>query len=387
MSAPGTAARISPLPYFGLGLGAFLALYLPQPLLLDLDRDFHTSPAVSGLVMTAALLGFALAGLLREGEPARTLRIAMWLTVAGSVAAAASPSVWLMLPARAVLGTGVGLMVAGGLADVPRRLPPAQAGRVTGALIAGTALGGLGGRAIGYAGLFLTWRGAFLVGGAGVLAIVLLSLRALPLQRGAPRPAAPAGGGRAPLSLLLAGAYILFVSVGMFDLLPYRLAGAPFNLPPGVADLVYLGFVPATFTGVIAGRAIDRFGQRPVILATAAAAILLMLLGLLASFAALLVAATAAICATVALHVAHSGAAAAYGRAGVGRYLAAYYVGGAVAAPLMAATYLRWGWAGVVLPLCLTTLIVGLLAAARQQADGPQSQQLDPRLNPARPPG
>jgi len=143
------------LPYFGLGLGAFLALYLPQPLLPELDRDLGTSPAVTGLVMTAALLGFAAAGLLPEGAPARTLRLATWLIVVSSVLAAASPAIGVLLAARAAQGVGVGLLVAGGLADVARRLHPAAAGRVTGALLAGTALGGLGGRLAGYSGILL----------------------------------------------------------------------------------------------------------------------------------------------------------------------------------------------------------------------------------------
>ena len=72
---------------------------------------------------------------------------------------------WLLLAARAGQGAGIGLLIAGGLADVPRRMPPAVAGRVTGAMIAGTALGGLGGRLVGYTGNFLGWRAAFLSGG------------------------------------------------------------------------------------------------------------------------------------------------------------------------------------------------------------------------------
>ncbi len=332
--------------------------------------------------MTAALLGFALAGLLPGGEPARTLRWAMWLTVAGSLAAAVSPNLLVLLPARAAQGVGVGLLVAGGLADVPRRLPPAIAGRVTGALISGTALGGLLGRVIGYTGNFLTWRGAFAVGGAGVLAVVVLSLRGLPFGGSGEAPR-PARSGGAPLSLLAAGLFILFVSVGMFDLLPYRLKAAPFHLSNTYADLVYLVFIPATAFGVVAGRAVDRFGTRATIVATAAAAVALMLVGLVPSIPAIALAAMAGICGTVGLHVAHSGAAAGYGRAAVGRYLAAYYVGGAAAAPLTAASYLRWGWAGVILPLCAATLVVALLALARKDADRAERQHLDPRIPPA----
>lgn len=374
-------------PYFGLGLGAFLALYLPQPLLPQLDRELGTSPAVTGLVMTAALLGFAAAGILPEGEPARTLRRATWLTVAASLLAALSPDIRLLLPARAAQGIGIGLLVAGGLADVPRRTPPAMAGRLTGAMIAGTALGGLGGRLVGYTGNFLSWRGAFLLGGAGTLLVVLLSLRALPLAAPAPHRRGTDQPGSSPLSLIVAGSLILFVSVGMFDLLPYRLGGPPFKLPPLLGDLVYLVFVPASFTGVVAGRAIDRFGRRAVILATVVVDVSLMLVGLLPSLAAVAVGAAAAISGTVSLHVAHSGAAAAQGRATVGRYLTAYYVGGAAAAPLMAASYLRWGWPGVILPLCAATLIVAGLALAREQRQGAHGQQLDEGVTPAEPSG
>lgn len=374
-------------PYFGLGLGAFLALYLPQPLLPQLDRELGTSPAVTGLVMTAALLGFAAAGILPEGEPARTLRRATWLTVAASLLAALSPDIRLLLPARAAQGIGIGLLVAGGLADVPRRTPPAMAGRLTGAMIAGTALGGLGGRFVGYTGNFLSWRGAFLLGGAGTLLVVLLSLRALPLAAPAPHRRGTDQPGSSPLSLIVAGSLILFVSVGMFDLLPYRLGGPPFKLPPLLGDLVYLVFVPASFTGVVAGRAIDRFGRRAVILATVVVDVSLMLVGLLPSLAAVAVGAAAAISGTVSLHVAHSGAAAAQGRATVGRYLTAYYVGGAAAAPVMAASYLRWGWPGVILPLCAATLIVAGLALTREQRQGAHGQQLDDGVTPAEPSG
>jgi len=266
-------------------------------------------------------------------------------------------------------------------------MPPAMAGRLTGAMIAGTALGGLGGRLVGYTGNLLSWRGAFLLGGAGVLLVVLLSLRALPLATPAPQKQRAGRPASSPLPLIVAGSCILFVSVGMFDLLPYRLGGPPFNLPPLLGDLIYLAFAPATFAGVVAGQAIDRFGRRVVILATAVFDVLLMLVGLFPSLAAVAVAATAAICGTVSLHVAHSGAAAVYGRANVGRYLTAYYIGGAAAAPLMAATYLRWGWPGVILPLCAATLIVAGLALAREKHDGAHGQQLDAGVMPASPSG
>jgi YNFM family putative membrane transporter len=320
---------------------------------------------VTGLVMTAALLGFAAAGLLPEAAPGRTLRMAVALIVAGSVLAAASSDVEVLLLARAGQGVGIGQLVAGGLALVPRRVAAGAASRYTGALIAGTALGGLCSRLVGYVGNFLSWRGAFVAGGAAVLVVATLSLRALRLD--GPATTAPGGAEptRSPWSVVVPGFFILFVSVGMFDLLPYRLSAAPFHLPTDLADLVYLAFVPSTAAGFVAGWALQRLKPRTVILTTCALSIGLMLVGLLPSLVAVGLAATAAICGTVSLQVAHSGAAAVFGRAAVGRYLAAYYVGGAAAAPILASTYVRWGWPGAVLPMCGATLIVAALSLSR----------------------
>ena len=379
--------RTPALPYFAIGAGAFLALYLPQPVLPNLDHDLGTSPTVTGLVMTAALLGFAVAGLLREGDPHRTLRLAMWLEVVASVVAAASPSIWVLLPARAAQGIGVGLMVAGALADVPRRLARKDAGRVTGALISGTALGGLLGRGVGYVGLFLSWRGAFLVGGAGVLAVCGYGLSRLASEAATAGPPRAAAEGRAPISITVAGLFILFVSVGLFDLLPYRVTGPQFRLAPALGDLIYLVFIPATFIGVAAGRAVDRFGAKAVIVTTAVAEIGLLLVGLLPSVPTLVLGAAGGICGTVALHVAHSGWAAASGRAAVGRYLALYYVGGAAAAPICAYGYGRFGWPGVILPVTIVTAAVLVLAIARQQPDRAERQQPEAGIPPAGAPG
>jgi YNFM family putative membrane transporter len=150
---------------------------------------------------------------------------------------------------------------------------------------------------------------------------------------------------------------------------------------------VYLVFIPATLYGLVAGRLVDRFGARRLIAATALVEIGLLLVGLASSLPALVVAATAGICGTVGLHVAHSGWAASYGRAAVGRYLAMYYVGGALAAPITAYFYGRFGWPGVIWPLVTVTAVVLLLALARQDPDRPQGEQADARLAPTGAPG
>jgi YNFM family putative membrane transporter len=343
---------------------------------------------VTGLVMTAALLGFAVAGLLGEGDPERTLRRAMWLTAASSLVAALSPLLVVLLVARATQGIGTGMLVAGGLAEVPRRLPATATGRVTAAMISGTAFGGLAGRVAGYTGIFVTWRGAFVIGGVILLASVGFSLRALTrFAERAQQPRRAPAGGRAPLSIILAGLFILFVNVAVFDLLPYRLAAAPFHLSEAVGDLIYLVFLVAVAFAWGAGWAIDRFGPRAVIVVVALFGIVSLLATLLDSLPLIVAGAAGSICATVGLHAAHSGWAARYGRSAVGRYLTMYYVGGAVSAPLCAYTFQRWGWPGVIAPLVAVWLVLLLLAVARQQPDRPQGQQPHLDVTPAGSPG
>ena len=337
--------------------------------------------------MTAGLLGFALSGLLPEGDPGRTLRRAMWLIVASSAVAALSPHFAILLAARAGQGIGVGLLIAGGLADIAGNHPASRGGRLTGLMIGGTAIGGLLSRLTGYSALWLGWRTSFALGGVAALGFLSVALNRLSRpssETGARRQVvSPREGGVAPLGLVVAGLGILFVNVAVFDLLPYRLAGPPFGLPPAVGDLVYLAFVPALLTADIAGRAIDRFGARAVVLASVVVGIGCLLVGLLPSLPAVAVMATGSISGAVALHTSHSGAAAARGRVAVGRYLTAYYVGGALAAPVIAAAYQALGWVGAVLPLCLAWTGVGLLAllspASRWRREtGPGAPALEP---------
>lgn len=357
--SPTTKAH--PLTYAALGAGAFLVLYLPQPILPLLDRELHSPPALTGLLMTFGLLGFAVSGFLPEGNPRRSLKLAVGLILISSAAAVLAPNLTVLLAIRALQGVGVGMLIAGGLADVARRMPRGLGGRYTGALVAGTAVGGLLSRLTGYSALFIGWRAAFATGAIGTLVLAGLAIRSLPIEV-ADGGNGPVPRGRVPLALVLAGVGILFVNIAVFDLLPYRLEGPPFHLPPVLADLVYFAFLPATAAAGIAGRGVDRLGARRVVLISCSFGLVLILSSLADSVLTTALAAVGSICCTVGLHVAHSGAAAAHGRRTVGRYLAAYYVGGAAAAPLAAAAFERWGWLGMVVPVCAALLAVATLA-------------------------
>ena len=324
--------------------------------------------------MTFGLLGFAVSGFLPEGDPRRGLKIAIGLILVSSAAAVLAPNLAVLLAIRSLQGIGVGMLIAGGLADVARRMPPGEAGRYTGALVAGTAIGGLLSRLTGYSALFIGWRAAFAVGAVGTLLLAGLAVATLPHENIA-FDWKPRHDRRVPWKLVGAGLGILFVNIAVFDLLPYRLEGAPFHLPPVLADLVYFAFVPATIAAGIAGRGVDRLGARAVVLLACGFGLLLILSSLSDSILTTALAAVGSICCTVALHVAHSGAAAAHGRRTVGLYLAAYYVGGAAAAPLAAFAFGHLGWVGMVVPVCAALVAVSLVTVSSSPGQWrPQTQ-------------
>ena len=62
-------------------------------------------------------------------------------------------------------------------------------------------------------------------------------------------------------------------------------------------------------------------------------------------------------------------------------------MGGALAAPVTAFAYGRFGWPGVIWSLIAVTAVVLVLALARQDPDRAQREQADARFGPTGAPG
>ena len=115
--------RISnPSPVLFMCLFASQAgLLVLSPLLPEIAHDFGTSTAAAGLLRTAAgltggLTALAVALAPRRPGPRALLTRGGWLLLAGSVLSAGAPSFAVLAVAQAVLGAGIGLLVAVGIA-------------------------------------------------------------------------------------------------------------------------------------------------------------------------------------------------------------------------------------------------------------------------------
>lgn len=293
-----------------------------------LARSFGVGPAEVPWVVLAYLLAttalVVAAGRLGDLVGRRRLLLAgtALFTLASGLCAAAPTLPWLVA-ARALQGVGAAAMLALPPALVGVAVPQAQAGRALGLLgsmsAAGTALGpSLGGLVLATSGwpavfavnlplgglaLALAWRclpadparapaprldmaglvwlvlalGAYALGltwHPGLLAVAALALGLLlRAESRAKAPLLPLARLREPAlaAALAMNALVSAVMMATLVIGPFHLGGKLGLGVAAVGGLMSLGPMAAAFSGVPAGRLVDRFGSRPMLRAGLAA--------------------------------------------------------------------------------------------------------------------
>ena len=172
---------------------------------------------------------------------------------------------------------------------------------------------------------------------------------------------------------------VLFTFIATFTYVSFHLAGPPFQLSASALGALFVVYLGGAIVAPMTGRAVVRFGRRPLILATLALWIggLLLTLepSLLAIVAGLGISASCGfLCQSVSTSFvalsAPKGASSA-----VGLYVTSYYAGGSLGAVLPGLLWDRAGWPGcvgmVIFMLVSMAAIVGRFWAA---SDRPKSQ-------------
>jgi predicted MFS family arabinose efflux permease len=156
------------------------------------------------------------------------------------------------------------------------------------------------------------------------------------------------------------GFLVLFVFLGTFTYVNFVLARDPIALAPMSLGYVYFVFLPAVFTTPLAGRAVARFGSRPVFWASFAVAALGLPLLLVQSLPFVLAGLVLVACGTFFAQAAATGfvsrTATTERGAASGIYLASYYLGGLVGSAVLGVVFDRFGWSETVFVLALALL-------------------------------
>lgn len=346
------------------GFSAFLQLYATQPILPLLAEVFDAGAVEVSLTVTMAAFGVAvaapIAGLLADRVGRKRVIVgSAFLLAACSLLAATSPSLPTLIFWRFLQGVCTPGVFSVTVAYINDEWPRGGLGSALSAYVSGTVVGGFSCRFVsGLVASRLGWRASFVVLGALSLAGAVTVAALLKPERNLRRVVLPlsrlpaAVGAHLRNRLLLAtyavGFFVLFSLVAIFTYVTFYLAAPPFGLQPAALGSIFLVYLIGAAVNPLAGRAIDRFGQRAVLASAIAAGVGGVALTFVPYLAA--VGLGLAICCTgvFASQTAASGMVglvADQNRAlAVGLYATFYYLGGGAGAVLPGYFYHWGGW-------------------------------------------
>lgn len=362
-------------------IAAYSDMYITQPVLPVLSREFGVGPARAGLTVSAVVFAIAAAssfyGPLSDALGRRRVMAgATALLAVATVACAFAPTFPSLLALRAIQGALVPGVTAVSVAYAGDRFRDADLPAVVGGVIAASVVGGLLGRVLsGAIAAHLGWRAAFVAfGGLTALAAVVLWRGLSPVRSGE-----RIGWGAAYRGMLghlrdprLVGAYLVGASLffgwmGIFTYLPYRLSGPPWSLSTGAISAVYLVYAAGVIMSPVAGRLSSRVPPRRLI----AIGLVVEALGMAAALSGALPLVVAGLVVMVlgtftaqAVAPAFVNVTARTARGGASAlYLTFYYVGGTLGSAVPGVALHAAGWTGVV-ATCIGSVLVGLVANA-----------------------
>jgi predicted MFS family arabinose efflux permease len=376
----GSEADRATLPVMLAGFCAFFNLFVTQPILPLLARLFHASKAGVSLTVTAATFGVAIAapfaGVVSDRIGRRTVivrsAIALSLTTIFSATASGLPQLvfWRFLQGLATPG-----VFAVTVAYINDEWPADKTASAVGAYVSGTVLGGFAGRMVaGLVAEFLDWRWIFVIVGVASLGIAVVIARGLPPERGFRGVQKVAVFGpalehlRNPrlLATFASGFCVLFSMIALFTYATFHLAAQPFLLSPGKLGAIFCVYLAGAAITPAAGRAIDRYGHRPVVLGATLLGTAGALATLIPTVPAILFGLMLGSCGVFVAHsaaISHVGVVAGHARAlAVGLYVSFYYTGGSFGSTAPAWIWESYGWPGCVALLLATQAVLAATA-------------------------
>ncbi len=367
---------------FLAGLSCFAQLYLFQPILPVLTKQFSITPAESSFAVSFSTLGMALglfAGVFFANRISRKKLISFSL-ISSSILTILSSFVTIF-PLLIVINTVKGFLLAGAtsvvMSYISEEVNPSVLGKATSLSIAGNAVGGMGGR---IAATLLTgwfsWRWASSVIGVSCLLLGLLFAWKVPESRHFKiekvnfRDRVKQMGRHLGIPLLmvmyLLAALMLGSFVSIYNYIGFRLKGAPFNLSHEVIASIYLMYLIGSVGSMSAGILSDRHGTKKVLVAMLAIAfggLLLLLPGNilpviagLSIFTFCFFGAHAIASRIVAQYIPYERS------TSISLYLLFYYIGSSVMGTGTGIIMHHMGWTAFVLSLCIAVALALALA-------------------------
>ena len=362
---------------FALVSASFTHIYITQPVLPLLQREFATDLVTISLTVAAVIFGIALANL-PFGALVDRMSIHPIIAAGGTVVAlgglicALTSDLRVFIAARFLQGLFIPALTTCLAAYLAKTLPAERLNVVMGTYVSATVLGGLGGRLLGgWIHPPLHWRYAFVSASLLILVVTAAALWGLPRTASADNRQTVTVRFASlckrwdllRIYLCAAGSFAIFSSI--FNYLPFRLAGPPFHFSTELTTLLYSVYIVGIIMGPAAGRVSNRLGSGYTLIG--GCIFLGVALGLLLRPSTL-----AVICGLIltcaGFFTVHAAAVGSLNRklsSGQGKanalYVLAYYTGGWIGIACTGIAYKMGDWQAVVL-LCVCLLLIPLSA-------------------------
>ena len=361
---------------FALVSASFTNIYITQPVLPVLQNEFSADMVRVSLSVSAVILGIALSnlpfGFLADRLPIHPIILIGGVFVAiGGLICVVTTDLRVLIGARFLQGIFIPSLTTCLAAYLAKTLPLERLNVVMGSYVSATVLGGLGGRLLGgWIHPPLHWRYAFVSASVLILAATIVAFFGLPRT--------PVDTSRQRDSIgfselikrwellriyfCATGSFAVFSSV--FNYLPFRLTGPPFNLSTELTTLLYLVYIVGIFMGPVAGEISNRLGAGNTLLGSVGVLAASLALILLPSIIMIIIGLLGICAGFFSIHASAVGALNRKLTSGQGRanalYVLFYYMGGWFGITLSGFVYKHGGWNAMVCA-CAILLIMPVI--------------------------
>lgn len=263
---------------FTMALGSFLIfcnLYLFQPVLPQLAKELSISAtkvnwifASTTLTLSLFLVPWALVS--ESFGRKKVMLVGLFLPPIINVFMMLNSSFYSMVIARGVMGISLAAFASVAVAYMAEEMSPSALMQAVGGYIAANSLGGITGRiAGGVLTDFFSWQTAALVIAIATLIGAFLVLKLLPQQK---HFKAQRGvffhhnkqliqhlRNRQVWYAMLVGGFNFALFVNLFSVISFRLADAPYYLPPSLTSLTFLCYLSGTLSSRYSGKWANRY--------------------------------------------------------------------------------------------------------------------------------
>ncbi|MCR8849290.1 MFS transporter [Rossellomorea sp. SC111] len=374
----GTSAfKHANLALFAGGFSTFAILWGTQPLLPEIAREFHVSPATSSLSQSSTTIALAIslliAGSLSDVYGRKS--VMTFSLLASSILAICTgfaSGFHMLVAGRILQGITLAGLPAVAMAYLGEEIEAKSLGMAMGLYISGNSIGGMSGRIIsGVLTDYFSWHIALM--GIGVISLLSSIIFMVLLPRSAHfepqnfKLISLAGSlfsqFKVPgLTLLFTIGFLLMGGfVSLYNYIGFELIAPPYSLSQTVVGFIFIVYIVGTFSSTWMGMLSDQYGKKKIL----PLSLIIMLAGVVTTLHPNLWVKIIGIAVfTYGFFAGHSIASSWVGRLALhdkaqasALYLSAYYAGSSVGGTVSGSFYHQFDWQGVVWMIVVLSVV------------------------------